>query len=646
MPNKDDLSAQTAPAADSANSAAESSRQMLRKRAEEITRSDAAQSSVETQRTLHELQVHQIELEMQNEELRRAQVELEATQARYFDLYDLAPVGYCTLNKPGLILEANLTAATLLGVTRSSLVMQPFTRFILREDQDIFYHHRQQLFATGASQVAEMRLVRADETIFWANLEATAAIDTDGAPVCRLVMSDISERKLVGAYGVMGRDILEILNEPVDLQNSIARVIAALQRQTGFAAVGIRLEDGDDFPYFAQSGFSEDFLKTENTLVERSAEGGVCRDKDGKVRLECTCGLVISGQTDPTNPLFTEGGSCWTNNSLPLLDIPPGDDPRLHPRNRCIHHGYTSVALVPIRNQERIVGLIQLNDRRQGCLSLAMIERLEDIASHIGAALMRHRAEEALHQASEELRRSNLDLEQFAYVAGHDLQEPLRIISGFLKILESRYAAQLDDKAREYIGFSVASAQRMSQLINDLLAYARVGRETGLVSVDIGVAVEVAVLNLQAPLAESGANLTHDPLPSVRANVGELAQVFQNLLGNAIKFRRPGVAPEIHIGVEKSSGRGVPAAGEGILEPQALSPDTWLFSVRDNGLGLDPRYGERIFTIFQRLHGREQYPGTGVGLAICKKIVERHGGRIWVESVPGQGAMFRFTLPA
>jgi PAS domain S-box-containing protein len=218
------------------------------------------------------------------------------------------------------------------------------------------------------------------------------------------IIRDITERKRAGTYREMGGEVLQILNEPGDLQDSIQRVLAALKTRTGFDAVGIRLQDGDDFPYFAQKGFSKDFLLTENTLIEHAADGGVCRDKDGNVSLECTCGLVISGKTDPANPLFTRGGSCWTNDSFPLLNIPPGEDPRLHPRNQCMHQGYASVALVPFRNKDRIVGLIQLNDRRKGRFTLETVELLEGIASHIGEALMRKRAEEALRGSEEKYR--------------------------------------------------------------------------------------------------------------------------------------------------------------------------------------------------------------------------------------------------
>ncbi|MFA6102572.1 MAG: PAS domain S-box protein [Victivallaceae bacterium] len=208
--------------------------------------------------------------------------------------------------------------------------------------------------------------------------------------------NDITERKRADTYKEMGLAILNILNEPGNLQDSIRRVLAILKTRTCFDAVGIRLKEGDDFPYFVQQGFSGDFLFKENTLIKRSGAGGVCRNKDGNINLECTCGLVISGKTDASNPLFTRGGSFWTNNSFPILDIPADQDPRWRPRNECIHQGYASVALVPIRNKDAIIGLIQFNDRRKGCFTLNTVEILEGIALHIGAALTRKQTEEAL----------------------------------------------------------------------------------------------------------------------------------------------------------------------------------------------------------------------------------------------------------
>ena len=217
-----------------------------------------------------------------------------------------------------------------------------------------------------------------------------------------ILFSDATERKQAEAYREMGREILHLLNEPGDVQNAIQRVLAVLKTRTGFDAVGIRLQDGDDFPYYVQEGFAADFLLTENTLIECGADGAVCRDTGGNLCLDCTCGLVISGKTDPANPMFTRGGSAWLNDSRLLLDLPPSEDPRRRPRNRCIHDGYASVALVPIRNEDRVIGLIQLNDRRSGRFTLERVELLEGIGSNIGTGLMRKRTEEALRERVKE----------------------------------------------------------------------------------------------------------------------------------------------------------------------------------------------------------------------------------------------------
>jgi PAS domain S-box-containing protein len=209
---------------------------------------------------------------------------------------------------------------------------------------------------------------------------------------------DITERKRTESYREMRREIIQLLNEPGDLPDVMQRVITVLKMQTGFDAVGIRLQDGEDFPYYAQQGFPQDFILAESTLIKRGADGELCRDTDGHVCLECTCGLVVSGKSDPASPLFTKGGSFWTNNSFPLLDLVPDQDPRYHPRNQCMKHGYASMALIPVRDKDRIIGLIHLNDRRKDCFTVENVELLENIASYIGGALMRRKAEAALEK--------------------------------------------------------------------------------------------------------------------------------------------------------------------------------------------------------------------------------------------------------
>ncbi len=235
-------------------------------------------------------------------------------------------------------------------------------------------------------------------------------------------------------------------------------------------------------------------------------------------------------------------------------------------------------------------------------------------------------AEDALARRAEELARSNQDLEDFAYVASHDLQEPLRMVSSYTQLLAERYRDRLDAEAGEFIGFITDGVTRMQALIRDLLAYSRVTtRARELADTDAGVALARSLTNLHVAVHESAAVVTHGALPVVRADTGQLTQVFQNLIGNSIKFRGA-AAPAVHISASESAGE-------------------WVFSVADNGIGIDPQYCGIIFGLFQRLHTQQEYGGTGIGLTLAKKIVERHGGRIWVDSEPGKGATFHFTIP-
>jgi len=373
---------------------------------------------------IHELQVHQIELEMQNEELRHSRAELEELNEKYYDLYNFAPVSYFTLDATSAITELNTAGAELLGFDKRHLVKTLFRWYIAPKYSQKFLDYRKQAIETREKQVFDLGLIRKNGIIFYAHVEMLPQFNHE--TTFKMVVVDITERK-----------------------------------------------------------------------------------------------------------------------------------------------------------------------------------KLE-----------------------EELKRSNNELQQFAYVASHDLQEPLRTISSFTQLLEHRYKEKLDPDADEFMDYVVEAAQRMQQMILDLLEYSKI-MTTGekFIKMDSNEALDTALFYLKGLIEDCNVEIIHEKLPLVIADQGQLTKVFQNLISNSIKFSKHDEPPKIRISAELGKNR------------------EYIFSVQDNGIGMDPQYVERIFTIFQRLHTLDEYQGTGIGLAIVKRIVERHGGRIWVESELGVGSTFYFIIP-
>jgi PAS domain S-box-containing protein len=513
-------------------------------------------SEVDVRALLHELQVHQIELEMQNEELMRAQAALQAVSDKYQDLFDFAPIGYFLLCEPGRILQANLAGAALLGLERSAVVNTPFAQHVAPQTRARFAEFCEDVLRNDGKQTCEIVLQRGQQRLD-AVVEGIRIHDSGkGKRSFRVAVIDVTERKRVEAAVRQSHDELQAI----------------------------------------YSGMLDGLLITDvETRRFVKANPAVCR---------------LLGYSE--EELL----------SLSVAEIhPPEALPKVLAQFQALVEDRLRVAEnCPVLRKDGTVSYVDIGSSRTvlGDRSCA-VGFFHDVTE-------RRRAEEALQRTTAELARSNKDLEQFAYVASHDLQEPLRAVSGFVQLLQQKYGKRLDAQADEFIGYAVDGAKRMETLIRDLLAYSRIGsggREA--VPTDSGAVLRLALLNLRTSIDETAAEITNGELPTVRGDAGQLAQLFQNLIGNALKFHGE-APPRIHVDASRKE-------------------DGWLFSVRDNGIGIDPKHQDRIFDIFQRLHTRAQYAGTGIGLAVCKRIVDRHGGQIWVESEPGQGATFRFTLP-
>jgi PAS domain S-box-containing protein len=568
---------------------------------EQKTEEGPPEAEQDTLRLLHELQVHQVELEMQNEELVAARSEIEAGLERYTDLYDFAPVGYFTLGPDGTIGQVNITGASLLGIERSKLVRRNLGRFLAPDESGQWDQHFQSVLQSAEKQTCELMFKRADGSKFCARLEsihldrpAQEAADGDSSPVIRVAMSDISDRKQID-----------------DAQQFL---LLCGSRPTG-----------------------EDFFKSlARYLAQHLGMDFVCIDR-----------LMGDGLAAKTVAIYDDG-QFQNNVNYTLKDTPCGDVVgkticcfpkavrQLFPKDEVLQkmmaESYVGTTLWSFDGKP--IGLIAVIGRKPLASTRLAESVLKLVAVRAAGELERkqiemdlQRANDGLAEVATELERSNKDLEQFAYIASHDLQEPLRMVSGFLQILQSGYQDKLDAKANEYINFARDGAQRMSTMVTDLLAYSRVGR-TELVyrSIDLRMPVRLAISMLRRSVGESGAKITIGDLPTVKADSGQIAQVFQNFLANAIKFHSDR-SLEIEIGSRRDG-------------------DSWVIWLKDNGIGLDVTQSHRIFEMFQRLHPIGKYPGSGIGLAICKKIVERHGGRIWVESSPGEGSTFCFTIRA
>jgi PAS domain S-box-containing protein len=754
----------------------------LRRRAEKLlkTKIDETippQVDDEPSRLLHELQVHQIELEMQNAELLQSRDKLEIALGNYSDLYDFAPVGYLTLDRKGVIRTTNLTGSGLIGIERARLLGQRFVALLPNDARPYFSEFLENVIARQGKGSCEMTLASEGIDPRIVQIEASAVLEKEcrialiditarkraeeslresetryqslfenilnGFAFCRMlfddqgrpadfvylevngafssltgledvtgkkvteaipgikesnpelfevygrvaltgkpekieteieplgkqftiqvyspkkgyfvaVFDDITERKRLEAYREMGREILQILNEPGDIKETIEHILAELRMRAVFDAVGIRLQEGDDFPYYVQEGFPKDFLQMENTLIRRSTPDGVCRNEDGSFSLECTCGLVISGKADPAHPLFSPWGSFWTNDSLPLLNIPPDEEPRLHPRNLCIDQGYASVALVPIREADRNIGLIQFNARRKGCFSSETVEILEGIAAHIGSALLRKQAEEALAEKRKKLEELNGILEdrvnqavnevrqkdQMLILQGrqaamgeminniaHQWRQPLNTLGLLMQGLPLFYDS--DEFNREYLEENTNQCmeliQHMSRTIDDFRNFFKPDKEA--VSFSVSQVIEDTLTLIENSFKAEKISIAYhkEGNPILTGFPNEYSQVLLNIMMNARD-----VLTENRVDDALISIRTFTEGGRSVV------------TITDNGVGIPDEIIDKLFDPYFTTKGPDK--GTGIGLFMSKTIIEKNmGGRLTVRNT-GQGAEFRIEI--
>ncbi len=507
--------------------------------------------SDDVRKLVEELIIHQEELRIQNEELLRIQVELEVSRARYFELYDLAPVGYLMLTPELIIKEANLAASRLLVTDRKNLINRRLSTFVAPTSQESLHLHYRLLDNRKEKQVSVFHIPVEMGNELQVQFESNR-VETGLNTGFRSILTDVTEKRLTEEA------LFESESKYRSLFNNLREAVS--YRRLIFDGKG-EVVDAEIIDVNAAALVGMGNLSTKDIIGQKITE--IFSPKMAKRSLGC-CRKMLAA-------------------SKPISEVVQFD----------FNGRFYLTTHVPVGIEHYIVTSVDVTDQKD----LEM-----------------------------ELKRSNEDLQQFANVASHDLKEPLRMVTSYLHLLEKRNGDRWDEESKDYMHYAMNGALRMKVIIEDLLAYARVTTNgKPFTAVDMDEVIAIVLNDLKFSIEESQADVTANNLPSVNADKLQMVLLLENLISNSIKYRnnaRPVVLVTAHDG-----------------------GDSWIISVKDNGIGIDPRYADRIFQMFQRLHTVDQYPGTGIGLAIAKKIVERHGGRIWVESVEGKGATFLFTIP-
>ena len=538
----------------------------MRQKAENILKMKSsgknfADSEADLLKLSHELQVHQIELELINDELTHAKEQAEVTSEKFAELY-YAPMGYFTLSRKKEIIDVNPTGAQMLGLDHQDLINRSFSLFVSDVSKSVFDHFINEVFRSKTIQTCDLILNVKNRPAAYIYMNGLIRANYSQ---CQLIAIDITERKKTE------KELQRLLSELNSTQTKLR----------------VALESGN-------IGIWEWDLETGELILDVRSEALFGRNAG-------TFGKTIAAFKN----LIHEGDISYLESAF----------------NKAIDEDLTFEIIVRTKTKNSKSAFLNLKahirrDKNGGpkrftgvCFDVTGLKEIEH----------------AISKLNEELMRSNKDLESFAYVASHDLQEPLRMVSSFMQLLSMKYENKLDKDAQEYIGFAVDGAKRMYELLNGLLSYSRLSsRGNEFSRVDMSSIKGRIIDNLKLIINERNAEIVSDDLPVVFADETQMIQLFQNLISNSIKFSQN--SPKIFISSRNED-------------------QFYVFSVRDEGIGIESQYFERIFQIFQRLVARDEYDGIGIGLAICKRIVERHKGKIWVESEPGKGSVFSFTIP-
>jgi PAS domain S-box-containing protein len=645
--------------------------QDVRKKAEKIAASQSRDISIRPfseerlKELIHELQTHQTELEQQNEELRRAQLELQESRDNYDHLYNSAPVGYFTLNAQGVILEVNVTAAKMLG--KMHLIKMPFHIFVIQRDRDKFRDYLSQVLKTGSKEACEIRLKGSSgELSVW--LDGIGVKDPFGKVIrVQLIASNRTAIRLAEksarSFQIKYKALYEDSADGILLFDNAGIILDCNKASLNLFGYSLEEITGRQLADLVHPEDRKDMPQKLLDLLRGRLPRLNCRmlTKRGTYRALEVTGRHIEenlNQTlyrDVTERLLAEERlrqneelyrQLFHGSQAPKLLIDPETADIIDANEAALQfYGYELERLKKMKisdintmspaeisaEMEKARSQMQNFFRFKHRLASGEIRDVEVYSSNLevrGRTLLAS----IIHDVTDRLRaetnlmRSNHDLEQFAYVISHDLQEPLRTVTTALQMFERKHKGKFDEASDELIQFAVDGAKKMKALIHDLLAYSRLNtRGHPFDWVDLREVVHQSIANLRSLIEERGTTITLDDMPSIYGDPSQLVQLFQNLIGNAVKFG-PAVSPEVYISVQ----------------PNGCE---WVFSIRDNGIGIQETHFDRIFVIFQQLDKKNPFEGTGIGLAIVKKIVQRHHGRIWVESEVGVGSTFYFALP-